>query len=77
MAGDAVNTAARVASAAGPFEVYATEEIVAAASEEFRTSARPGLVVKGKSAPLNLHLVHSTAERRSHYVRARTHRPRS
>ncbi|MEW5851029.1 MAG: adenylate/guanylate cyclase domain-containing protein [Myxococcota bacterium] len=72
--GDAVNTAARVSAAAGPFEVYATEEIVDASDGEFRTSARPGIVVKGKSAPLNMHLVHSTAERRSHYVRARNHR---
>ncbi|MBI5508869.1 MAG: AAA family ATPase [Deltaproteobacteria bacterium] len=69
--GDAVNVAARTASAAAPFEVLVTDQILPAIGAEFEHSARPPVHAKGKSAPLVLHAVHGTAEGVAHYVRRR------
>lgn len=69
--GDAVNTAARLASAAGPFEVLASQTLLQGVSGELLISPRPPLSVKGKSAPLSVGVVHSTREGGSHYLRTR------
>ncbi len=69
--GDAVNTAARVAESAGPFEVLVTEEALSTISEEFVTSARPPIRVRGKQDLLAVRSVHSAAEGAAHYMQSR------
>ena len=70
--GDAVNVAARTAAAAEPFEVLVTDALLVSIEHEFEHSARPPIMVKGKSTPLELHAVHAPAEGAAHYVRRRT-----
>ena len=72
--GDTVNTAARAASAAQPFEVVATDAVLEKVRGEFHASTRAGLAVKGKSAPLELGVIHGPAARSAHYVRRRAQR---
>jgi len=50
--GDAVNTAARLCSQAGPGEVLATEPVLAALSAARPAEALAPLVLKGKAAPV-------------------------
>ncbi len=69
--GDAVNTAARVAAAAGPFELLATDAVRSAAAAEFESSVRPALVAKGKAEPVGLHVVHAPSKKGARYVRMR------
>lgn len=69
--GDAVNTAARVAESAGPFEVLVTEDTLGAIAEEFVTSARPAIRVRGKQELLPIRSVHSAAEGAAHYMQSR------
>jgi len=71
--GDAVNVAARVAGAAEPFEILATDAIMQAVQNRFQTTPRAPLAVKGKREPLIVHAVHGMAEGRAHYVRKREH----
>lgn len=69
--GDAVNTAARVAAAAGPFQVVATAAAAARVGSDFEMSKRPGMVVRGKAEPITLHVVHAPSAIGARYVRAR------
>lgn len=69
--GDAVNTAARVAEAAGPFEILVTEETLSTISEEFVTSQRPPIRVRGKQDLLAVRSVHSASEGAAHYMQSR------
>jgi class 3 adenylate cyclase/tetratricopeptide (TPR) repeat protein len=70
--GDAVNVAARTVGAAGPFEVLVTDTVLLPIEREVEHSARPPIMVKGKSTPLELHAVHAPAEGSAHYVRKRS-----
>lgn len=70
--GDAVNVAARAASCAKPFEVVATNEVMKGIADLFTSTELPPTPVKGKSAPLSLHLVHGPAGGRARYARRRT-----
>lgn len=69
--GDTVNTAARVCSAAAPFEVLATAETFADVKTEFIASSRAPLRVKGKTEPLAVTAVHSPAVGVAHYLQTR------
>jgi class 3 adenylate cyclase len=69
--GDAVNVAARAGSEGNDYEVIVTEELLKDARAEFSSEPRPPIAVKGKKAPLKLHLVRGTADVRSHYVQRR------
>jgi adenylate cyclase len=69
--GDAVNVAARAASSAEPFEVVATETVAEQVADEFATSARPPIFVKGRATQLKLVAIHAAAEGRARYVRRR------
>ena len=70
--GDAVNVTARVATAAGPFEVLVTEEAMERARGAFTWSARGPIRVKGRQEPLCLFAIHGPSAGRAHYARRRT-----
>jgi len=71
--GDAVNVAARAAAAAEPFEVMVTDTVLSPLSVDFEHSSRGPVAVKGKSDPIELHVVHAAAEGAAHYVSKRKH----
>ena len=55
--GDAVNLAARLMSAAGRGEIYASDAVVTRARTAYSTQRLPALVVKGKKRPVTAHRV--------------------
>ncbi|MEO8798366.1 MAG: adenylate/guanylate cyclase domain-containing protein, partial [Polyangiaceae bacterium] len=69
--GDAVNTAARIAEAAGSFDVLVTEETMQSIAEDFVTSARPPIRVRGKQETLAVRAVHSTSDGSARYMQTR------
>ncbi|HEX7667342.1 MAG TPA: adenylate/guanylate cyclase domain-containing protein, partial [Polyangiaceae bacterium] len=69
--GDAVNTAARIAEAAGAFDILVTEETMQSIAEDFVTSARPPIRVRGKQETLAVRSVHSTSDGSARYMQTR------
>jgi adenylate cyclase len=55
--GDNVNTAARLASSAGPGEALISDAAYSAAGMDFGKLERRQLELKGKSAPINVHVL--------------------
>ncbi|MBI5546708.1 MAG: AAA family ATPase, partial [Deltaproteobacteria bacterium] len=69
--GDAVNVAARIAAAAEPFAVLASEEVLASTGREFSVSARAAVHAKGKRMPLKVAAVNAPATGVAHYLQPR------
>jgi class 3 adenylate cyclase/tetratricopeptide (TPR) repeat protein len=72
--GDVVNTAARVAHAAEPFRVLATEAVLAQADGRFSTKPCPAVRAKGKAEPLAVAELVAPTEDVAHYVQLRRRR---
>jgi adenylate cyclase len=62
--GDAVNTTARLASAAGSGEVLVTQETVDAAELDTTQDAKRTLELRGREAPVNVAVFDSTPLKR-------------
>lgn len=60
--GDAVNTAARLASQAGPGEIIVSEDACLAARMDTTGLEQRRLSLKGRSEPVNVHVMHITAK---------------
>jgi class 3 adenylate cyclase/tetratricopeptide (TPR) repeat protein len=71
--GDAVNLAARVMSHADPGHILATDEVLAASTTAFDTTALEPFAVKGKSAPVHASTVGRVVGTRS--IRAQAELP--
>lgn len=72
--GDVVNSAARVAHAAAPFRVLATEAVLAQAEGRFTTNPHPAVRAKGRAEPLAVQDVIAPTEDVAHYVQQRRRR---
>ena len=60
--GDTVNTAARLQALAGPGELMVTDETYRAVSANFSSSEERTLKLKGKEAPLLIHLLRTEGQ---------------
>jgi class 3 adenylate cyclase/tetratricopeptide (TPR) repeat protein len=72
--GNTVNVGARVAEAAAPFEVLASQAVYENIASEFQHSPRPSVRLKGVAQPLAVKAIHSPSEGIAHYLQTRARR---